>query len=202
MKGLRDEARGTSTTDMNGDDRRPRRFTLAELWAAPSRCARQGSATSSTRRAQLLRTRMDAGTVDRPKSQVESCSLAGTWFCLTAESSACPHWPTHSSVVQRLESARASLILPSYMSLLRAGDRRRVRPRVHELVNILPTGANRQDARKERISSLLPEASLFGEMAAQQQARASFARQLSWGMRTCGSVYYNNKRDVKRVVSA
>ena len=74
MKGLRDEARGTSTTDMNGDDRRPRRFTLAELWAAPSRCARQASATSSTRRAQLLRTRTDAGTVDWRKSQVESAS--------------------------------------------------------------------------------------------------------------------------------
>ena len=78
----------------------------------------------------------------------------------------------------------------------------RVRRRVHKLVNILPTGANRQDARKERISSLLPEASFFGEMAAQQPARAGFARQLSWGMRTCGSVYYNNKRDVKRGTSA
>ena len=65
-------------------------------------------------------------------------------------------------------------------------------------MNILPTGANRQDVRKERISSLLPEASFFGEMAAQQQARASFARQLSWGMRTYGLVYYKNKRDVKR----
>ena len=74
MKCLRDEARGTSTTDMNGDDRRPRRFTLAELWAAPSRCARQASATSSTRLAQLVRTRTDAGTVDRPTPQVESCS--------------------------------------------------------------------------------------------------------------------------------
>ena len=31
MKGLRDEARGTITTEMNGDDRRPRGFTLAEL---------------------------------------------------------------------------------------------------------------------------------------------------------------------------
>ena len=47
---------------------------------APSSCvggpcrARLGSATSSTRRAQLLRTRTDAGTVDWPKSQVESCS--------------------------------------------------------------------------------------------------------------------------------
>ena len=47
-------------------------FTLAELWASPSRCARQASATSSTRLAQPVRTRTDAGTVDRPKSQVES----------------------------------------------------------------------------------------------------------------------------------
>ena len=80
MKGLRDEARGTSTTDMNGDDRRPRGFTLAELWAAPSRCARQASATSSTRRAQLLRTRTDAGTVDQPMPQVESCSRPASSF--------------------------------------------------------------------------------------------------------------------------
>ena len=72
MKGLRDEARGTITTEMNGDDRRPREFTLAELWAAPSRCTSQVSATSSTRLAQPVRTRTDAGTVDRPKSQVES----------------------------------------------------------------------------------------------------------------------------------
>ena len=69
-------------------------------------------------------------------------------------------------------------------------------------MNILPTGANRQDARKERISSLLCEASFFGEMAARQRARARFARQLSWGMRTYGLVYYKNKRDVKRVASA
>ena len=113
--------------------------------------------------------------------------------------------PALADSLQRRPAARERsrfLILPSYMSLLRAGDRRRVRPRVHELVNILPTGANRQDARKERISSPLPKASFFGEMAAQKRARASFARQLSWGMRTCGSVYYNNKRDVKRVVSA
>ena len=112
--------------------------------------------------------------------------------------------PALADSLQRRPAARerSRFILPSYMSLHRAGDRRRVRPRVHELVNILPTGANRQDARKERISSLLPEASFFGEMAAQQQARAGFARQLSWGMRTCGSVYYNNKRDVKRGTSA
>ena len=48
------------------------RFILVEIRAAPSRCARQASATSSTRLAQPVRTRTDAGTVDRPKSQVES----------------------------------------------------------------------------------------------------------------------------------
>ena len=37
------------------------------------RCARLGSATSSTRQAQLLRTRTDAGTVDQP-TKVETCS--------------------------------------------------------------------------------------------------------------------------------
>ena len=45
---------------------------LMEIRAAPSRCARRVSATSSTRLAQPVRTRTDAGTVDRPKSQVES----------------------------------------------------------------------------------------------------------------------------------
>ena len=39
-----------------------------EIRAAPSRCARQVSA----RLAQPVRTRTDAGTIDRPKSQVES----------------------------------------------------------------------------------------------------------------------------------
>ena len=58
------------------------------MWAAPSRCARQASATSSTRRAQLLRTRTDAGTVDRPKSQVESCSRPVLSFW--PEAKACP----------------------------------------------------------------------------------------------------------------
>ena len=74
MKGLRDEARGAITTEMNGDDRRPREFTLAEPWAAPSRCARQASATSSTRLTQPVRTRTHTGTVDQPTPQVDSCS--------------------------------------------------------------------------------------------------------------------------------
>ena len=88
MQGLRDEARGAITTEMNGDDRRPREFTLAEPWAAPSRCARQASATSSTRLAQLVRTRTDAGTVDRPTPQVESCSRPVLSFW--PEAKACP----------------------------------------------------------------------------------------------------------------
>ena len=69
-------------------------------------------------------------------------------------------------------------------------------------MNALPTASNRRGTRKERISSLLREASFFGEMAARQRARASFERQLSWGMRMCGLVYYQNKRDVKRAGAA
>ena len=54
--------------------RRSSRFYIGGDLGGAVACARQASATSSTRRAQLLRTRTDAGTVDQPMPQVESCS--------------------------------------------------------------------------------------------------------------------------------